>query len=174
MVAYDLRSSRAVAEYIEEKGGSPMRERVGTLASSRRRCASTTASSAASWRATTTSATPTPPTTPCWRPSRSSTCCGRPASRSPSWSQPLLRYAKSEEINFQVEDKQGKIDLLADSYSDGEIDYLDGITVQYDDWWFNVRPSNTEPYLRLVCEAKEQAMLDAKMAELVALLGEPV
>jgi phosphomannomutase len=87
---------------------------------------------------------------------------------------PLLRYAKSEETNFQVEDKQGKMDELAKKYADGEIDYLDGITVQYDSWWFNVRPSNTEPYLRLVAEAKDQAQLDAKMAELIGLLGEPV
>ena len=88
--------------------------------------------------------------------------------------QPLRRYSKSEETNFKVEDKQGKIDLLADKYSDGEIDYLDGITVQYDDWWFNVRPSNTEPYLRLVAEASSQKQLDEKMAELIGLIGQPV
>ncbi|MEO1084291.1 MAG: phosphomannomutase/phosphoglucomutase, partial [Acidobacteriota bacterium] len=87
---------------------------------------------------------------------------------------PLERYAKSQETNFQVEDKQGKIDLLAEKYDDGEIDDLDGITVQYPDWWFNVRPSNTEPYLRLVAEAATPELLDAKMKELIGLLGEPV
>ena len=86
---------------------------------------------------------------------------------------PLLRYAKSPEINFVVEDKVGMIRQLAERYPDGEIDYLDGITVQYPDWWFNVRPSNTEPYLRLVLEAATDEDLAARRAELEELLGEP-
>ena len=73
-----------------------------------------------------------------------------------------------------MEDKQGKIDLLAEKYGDGETDYMDGITVQYDDWWFNVRPSNTEPYLRLVAEASSPEQLDEKMKELIGLIGDPV
>ena len=64
--------------------------------------------------------------------------------------------------------------LLAGAFSDAEIDYLDGITVQYTDWWFNVRPSNTEPYLRLVLEAADAAMLAARRAELEGMLGSPV
>ncbi len=86
---------------------------------------------------------------------------------------PLRRYAKSPEINFVVEDKQGRIEALAARYADGEIDYLDGITVQYPTWWFNVRPSNTEPYLRLVLEARDEASLHRHMGEVVALLGTP-
>jgi phosphomannomutase len=86
---------------------------------------------------------------------------------------PLLRYAKSPEINFEVEDKAGKIAELADKYADGQIDYLDGITVAYPDWWFNVRPSNTEPYLRLVLEAATDDALDARRTELEAILGTP-
>jgi phosphomannomutase len=42
---------------------------------------------------------------------------------------------------------------LAELFADGRIDYVDGITVEYDDWWFNVRPSNTEPLLRLNLES---------------------
>jgi phosphomannomutase len=86
---------------------------------------------------------------------------------------PLERYAKSEETNFQVEDKEGKIRELEKLYGDGEVDFLDGITVQYPDWWFNVRPSNTEPYLRLVAEASNAGLLEEKMAELIGILGEP-
>jgi phosphomannomutase len=86
---------------------------------------------------------------------------------------PLLRYAKSPEINFEVEDKQGKIEELARKYADAEIDYLDGITVQYPDWWCNVRPSNTEPYLRLVLEAKDDEELERRRAELFEILGTP-
>ena len=64
--------------------------------------------------------------------------------------------------------------MLAERFGDAEIDYLDGITVQYADWWFNVRPSNTEPYLRLVLEAADPDMLATRRAELEDLLGTPV
>jgi phosphomannomutase len=63
---------------------------------------------------------------------------------------------------------------LARRFADGKIDYLDGITVQYPDWWFNVRPSNTEPLLRLVAEADTPEKLAEKKAIVVGFLGEPV
>jgi phosphomannomutase len=62
---------------------------------------------------------------------------------------------------------------LAKRYSDGAIDYLDGITVSYKNWWFNVRPSNTESYLRLVLEANTAEGLARHRAELESILGEP-
>ncbi len=86
---------------------------------------------------------------------------------------PLSRYSQSGEINFQVEDKDGKIRELADAYKDGETDYLDGVTVDLGDWWFNVRKSNTEPMLRLNLEARDAATRDAKLKELQKILGEP-
>ena len=64
------------------------------------------------------------------------------------------RYSQSGEINFQVEDKDAKIRELAEHYKKGQIDYLDGITIDFGDWWFNVRKSNTEPLLRLNLEAR--------------------
>jgi phosphomannomutase len=84
------------------------------------------------------------------------------------------KYSQSGEVNFQVEDKDGKIRELADKYKSGQVDYLDGITVDNGDWWFNVRKSNTEPLLRLNLEAASPAQMDQKMAELKGLLGEPV
>jgi phosphomannomutase len=87
---------------------------------------------------------------------------------------PLKRYAQSGEVNFQVEDKDGKIRELADAYRSGQVDYLDGITVELKDWWFNVRKSNTEPLLRLNLEAKSKDLMEQKFAELKKLLGEPV
>ena len=86
---------------------------------------------------------------------------------------PFYRYSQSGEINFQVEDKDGKIRELADAYKKAKIDYLDGITVDMGDWWFNVRKSNTEPLLRLNLEAASSAQLDEKFHELKKFLGEP-
>jgi phosphomannomutase len=63
------------------------------------------------------------------------------------------RYFISCEINSEVEDQQAKMDELEERYSDGELGELDGISVDYDDWHFNVRPSNTEPLLRLNLES---------------------
>ena len=63
------------------------------------------------------------------------------------------RYFISGEINSEVDDQQGKMDELERRYGDGRISKLDGISVDYDDWHFNVRPSNTEPLLRLNLES---------------------
>ena len=62
---------------------------------------------------------------------------------------------------------------LADLFSDGKIDYTDGITVEYRDWWFNVRPSNTEPLLRLVMEARTSELLGEGKRRLLSILGCP-
>jgi len=86
---------------------------------------------------------------------------------------PLHRYAQSGEMNFQVEDKDGKIRELAETYKNGQIDYMDGVTVDLGDWWFNVRKSNTEPLLRLNLEAKTPQLLEQKLSELKKILGEP-
>ncbi|HUW20780.1 MAG TPA: phosphomannomutase/phosphoglucomutase [Sedimentisphaerales bacterium] len=87
---------------------------------------------------------------------------------------PLRRYHSSGEINFKVDNKQAKMDELAKKYHDGQIDSLDGVTVRYKDWWFNCRPSNTEPLLRLNVEAKSRELLDAKLSEIEAQVGKPV
>jgi phosphomannomutase len=87
---------------------------------------------------------------------------------------PLKRYYNSGEMNFEVDDKQARMDELARRYSDGQVDNLDGVTVGYKEWWFNCRPSNTEPLLRLNIEAKTKDLLEEKLAEMTQLLGEPV
>src|SRR5207247_6494076 len=86
---------------------------------------------------------------------------------------PLKRYSQSGELNFQVEDKDSKIRELADAYKKANIDYLDGITVDQGDWWFNVRKSNTEPLLRLNLEAKNPSAVQERLHELEKILGEP-
>ena len=63
------------------------------------------------------------------------------------------RYFISGEINSEVEDQEGKMEEIADRYSDGDVSHLDGVSVDHEDWHFNVRPSNTEPLLRLNLES---------------------
>lgn len=65
----------------------------------------------------------------------------------------LDKRCRSGELNSQVSDSSVKLAMIKRHYRDGQIDELDGVTVQYDTWWFNVRPSNTEPLLRLNVEA---------------------
>jgi len=86
---------------------------------------------------------------------------------------PLRRYFTTGEVNFEVQDKKEMIKRLAQTFSDGKVDFLDGVTVEYDPWWFNVRPSNTEPLLRLTLEAKTAALKDEMFEKLVGILGEP-
>jgi phosphomannomutase len=86
---------------------------------------------------------------------------------------PLRKYAKAPEMNFAIEDKAEAIKMLQARYRDGEQLTLDGLTVSYPDWWFNVRPSGTEPLLRLNIEANTAELLEKKKEELFALLGNP-
>ncbi len=75
-------------------------------------------------------------------------------------------YFKSAESNFTIEDKEKVLAMIKEKYTDGEQDFLDGITVTYQDWWFNVRASNTEPVLRLTIEANTKELLESKKEEL--------
>ncbi|MHC4712552.1 MAG: phosphomannomutase/phosphoglucomutase [Planctomycetota bacterium] len=87
---------------------------------------------------------------------------------------PLRRYSNTGEINFRVEEKDAKIREIAAAFADGQISYLDGITVEYPNWWFNVRKSNTEPLLRLVLEADNEKLRDEAYGRVTGLLGTPV
>ncbi len=84
---------------------------------------------------------------------------------------PLRRYFSTGEINFHVQDKDAMMRRLKDYFKDGTISELDGVSVHYPDWWFNVRASNTEPVLRLNLEAKTQARMEEKKAELEKMLS---
>ncbi|MDP8213716.1 MAG: phosphomannomutase/phosphoglucomutase [Candidatus Euphemobacter frigidus] len=84
--------------------------------------------------------------------------------------EPLRKYAATGEINFQVEDKEGKIEELAEEFSDGEVYFMDGVSVRYPDWWFNVRKSNTEPLLRLNMEARTPELLEEVKRKVIAVI----
>ena len=172
-IVYDLRSSHVVPEVIKECGGVPKRDRVGhafikkTLAETKavfggelsghfyfrdNFCADSGAIAFA-------------------RVLSVLSAQDKPISQLVA---PLRRYSQSGELNFQVEDKEAKIRQLAEAYKKAQIDYLDGITVELGEWWFNVRKSNTEPLLRLNLEAKTPQMMQEKFAELKKILGEPL
>ncbi len=172
-VVYDLRSSRVVKEEIQNAGGIPRRERVGhafmkkALADSKGvfggelsghfyfRDSFNTDSGAIAFA-----------------------CMVSVLSRYDlpvsQVLKPLQRWHGSGEINFEVADKDATITRLAQRYKDASIDYLDGITVEYDTWWFNVRKSNTEPLLRLNLEANTAENLKKKLDEVGRQIGVPV
>jgi phosphomannomutase len=171
-IVYDLRSSRVLAEEVTAAGGSPHRERVGhafmkkTLAETKAVFGGELsghfyfrdnffADSGAIAFARLLSVL---------------SAQDKPLS---ALIAPLARYSQSGEINFQVDDKDAKIRELAAAYSQGTIDYLDGVTIDMGDWWFNVRKSNTEPLLRLNLEAPSDVIRDQKLADLQKILGHP-
>ena len=81
---------------------------------------------------------------------------------------PFRRYHDSGEINSEVSDQAGTLERLAGIYADGKQDRVDGLTVEYSDWWFNCRPSNTEPLLRLNLEARTKELMATKRDEVLA------
>ena len=173
MVVYDLRSSRVVAEEVMAAGGVPRRERVGHAFMKKAmadghaifggelsghfyfrdnfHCDSGAIVFAAALSLL--------------------------ANQSKPLSEliaPLRRYTHSGEMNFEVEDKEGKMAEVAETFSDADIDRLDGVSCQYKDWFCNVRPSNTEPLLRLNLEAKTATEMTKRLNQLKAILGTPV
>ena len=86
---------------------------------------------------------------------------------------PIDPYLRSGEINSEVEDQDEVLKRVEEHYAerdDPEIDHLDGLTVDYGDWWFNLRPSNTEPLLRLNVEASGRETMEKKRDELLELI----
>lgn len=79
-------------------------------------------------------------------------------------------YFRSGEINSRVESISDKLEAVAQAFSEGEADHEDGLTVQHDDFWFNLRPSNTEPLLRLNVEANNEKLLDETTASLLEII----
>jgi phosphomannomutase len=172
-IVYDLRSSHVVADEVKSAGGTPHRERVGhafikkTMAETqavfggelsghfyfRDNFYADSGAIAFARLLSILSAQPGPIS---------------------SLISPLTRYSQTGEINFIIDDKDAKIRELAEVYKKAQTDYLDGITIDHGDWWFNVRKSNTEPMLRLNLEAASATLCEEKFAELRKYLGSPV
>ncbi|HOW97716.1 MAG TPA: phosphomannomutase/phosphoglucomutase, partial [Kiritimatiellia bacterium] len=168
-IFYDLRSSWAVKEVIEENGGTPMMSRVGhAFIKAQMREAKAlfagelsghyyfrengyteSASLAALYIANLVSQS------------------DRPLSE---LVKPIRRYFASGEINSEVHDVKGVIGRLRAKYAAGRMIELDGLSVEFDDWWFNVRASNTEPLVRLNLEAKTADLMARHRDEVLAVI----
>ena len=83
---------------------------------------------------------------------------------------PFQRYFHSGEINFKVKDKKKVLETLEEKFREGKVLKIDGLRIDFPDWWFNARPSHTEPVLRLVVEAKNRKIMEQKKKELSSLI----
>ncbi|MEZ6242362.1 MAG: phosphomannomutase/phosphoglucomutase [Phycisphaerales bacterium] len=176
-IVYDLRSTKAVAEEIEDAGGEPIRSRVGHVfmkqVMAEKGCAfggelsghfyfadNFNADSGAIAMATVLSVLAE-------RRRKMSTLI-----------KPIARYVQSGEINFENEEADDTLELLKDDYaSKGKIDELDGVTIDCfsrDGWWVNIRKSNTEPLLRLNAEAKDKETLQKVLGKFAPRMGRRV
>jgi len=79
-------------------------------------------------------------------------------------------YARGDEINIEVDDIKAELEKIRKHYKGNIRDEIDGITVEFNDWWFNVRPSNTEPLLRVTVEAKNQEELKKRQEEILNII----
>lgn len=87
----------------------------------------------------------------------------------------IAKYANSGEINFRIENKKQAMETLKNKFISDEKPVafydFDGYRIEFKDWWFNVRPSNTEPFLRLLVEAQSQDILNSKLAQIKIVLS---
>ena len=168
-VVHNLICSRAVPEVIREHGGTPVRTRVGH-SFIKQVMAETGAIFGGehsahyyfrnNWRADSGSI--------------AALCVLEQLSRAgvplSELRKPYERYVQSGEINSRVDDPVAVIERVAAAYADRPQDQLDGLTVDNGDWWFNLRPSNTEPLLRLNLEAADAPSCDAHTREVLTLV----
>jgi len=85
---------------------------------------------------------------------------------------PLERYAASGETNVEVDDPQATMERVSAAFSDAGQERVDGLTVDLGDWWFNLRPSNTEPLLRLNLEAPDAESCRQHTSDVLAIMKE--
>jgi len=158
-IVYDVRSSWATREAIQESGGTPVISRVGhsfikTVMKKENALFAGECSGHFYFRFGSLGYFEAPLLV-------IQTVCNLLAQSGKSFSSllsPFQRYTATGEINFTVDDKDAILKKIEETFSDAKnISHLDGITIEYDDWWCNVRPSNTEPLLRLNLEARTEA-----------------
>lgn len=169
VILYDLRSSWAVKEVISEHGGTPMMSRVGHAfikQQMRENNAVFAGELSGHYYFRKNFFTESS--------SMAALCVANLLSRGnkplSEYVRPVRRYHASGEINSTVQEPSKVMDQLTKKYSDGRLSKLDGVSVEYADWWFNVRASNTEPLVRLNLEAKTSDLMARKRDELLAVI----
>ncbi len=168
-IFYDLRSSRAVKEVIEESGGNPMMSRVGhAFIKAQMREADAVFAGELSGHYYFRDNYYTESS------SLAAICVANLISETgktlSELVKPVRRYAGSGEINSRVADVNAVFARLDEKYADANIFELDGKSYEYADWWFNVRSSNTEPLVRLNLEAGNPEQMQEKRDEVLALI----
>ena len=171
-IIYNLISSRAVIEIVEENGGKAIRSRVGH-SYIKKLMAETGAVFGGEhsghfyfkdfWRADSGMLAAL----------HAIAALGEVSASLSKILKPYCRYVASGEINSEVLDAQNSMNEIAEKFGESagnEVDHLDGLTVNGDTWWFNVRASNTEPLLRLNVEAKTQARMEKIRDEVLATI----
>lgn len=168
-ILYDLRSSRAVRECIEENGGKAIMSRVGHafIKNQMRETGAVFAGELSGHYYFKENFTAESQALAMIKLGNLICKSGKKVSELVA---PLRRYAFSGEINSKVADVKPILDAIKAKYADGETYELDGFSSEYPDWHFNVRASNTEPLLRLIVEAKTQEMMEEKRDELLKLI----
>ncbi len=161
-IVYDVRSSRIVPELVKILGGTPVREKVGHsfIKETMRKCGSWFSGEFSGhfyWREMYVSDNALLTVIYVANILRES---GKNLSE---LVKPLKKYFHSGELNFRIENKDEMMEKLAEHFNDGNVNRIDGVSVSYPSWWFNVRPSNTEPYLRLTVEAETSEELSEKL-----------
>jgi phosphomannomutase len=169
-IIYDVRASRAVPETIERNGGVPLVERVGhAFIKARMRKDDATFAGEVSghyyFRDFSQADTGTVPFLLMLE------LISKQGRRLSEILEPLRsQYFITGEINTPVADVALKLQEIKERYADGRVSHRDGISVDFDDWHFNVRPSNTEPLLRLNLEATSEELMEQKRDEILALI----
>ncbi|MGE4563363.1 MAG: phosphomannomutase/phosphoglucomutase [Victivallaceae bacterium] len=168
-ILYDLRSSRAVKECIEENGGKAIMSRVGHafIKAQMRQYGAVFAGELSGHYYFKENFTAESQALAMIKLGNLICKSGK---KLHELVDPLRRYAFSGEINSKVADVKPVLAKIKAKYADGEMYELDGISVEYPDWHFNVRSSNTEPLLRLIVEAKNRTLMEQKRDELLALI----
>jgi phosphomannomutase len=168
-ILYDLRSSKAVKELIEESGGTAIECRVGhaNIKREMREHGAVFAGELSGHYYFEENSFAEAGTYPAILLLNLMAETGKPISELVAKAR---RYYHSGEINSEVADKDMVLATLKSAYADGKQHELDGLKVEYPDWWFNVRPSNTEPLLRLNLEADTKELMEAKRDEVLALI----
>ncbi|OGV70616.1 MAG: hypothetical protein A2283_09705 [Lentisphaerae bacterium RIFOXYA12_FULL_48_11] len=169
VIFYDLRSSWAVKEVIDQNGGTPMMSRVGHAfikQQMRENNAIFAGELSGHYYFRDNYFTESS--------SMAVICVANIVSKSKKplseLIKPIKRYFASGEINSEVKNTTTVLDILKNKFNDGIMIELDGVSVEYKDWWFNVRASNTEPLIRLNLEARTKDLMEQKRDELIDII----